>query len=324
MSRRRYLSTDISLDLRINRLAATAGDFAVMLYTWMIPHAADDATLPADPEEIMYMVIPGRRDKTTDDVAAALGAMRDCGLIIWQDGELRFPAAAFYRYQTYIKEGNRRGANQQETPQDSDNSANQRKSAQNAVSPSLSPPIPVPPPVSPSPSPSEEGTRERAAATPPTPEPAVQVIDSLSEITDDKPYGMVAMLCEENGKAVDAMPADWRGMQLGIAKRLLLNHSIEQVQAYVRFRKTAWNGGTPFDLRHVEKDIGAWELAGSPASEPARASPNGHGPVTFEQQKQVNVDAAFEEVGRIVEGNKRNGVSSVRWSDETSRGIVPR
>jgi hypothetical protein len=119
-----------------------------------------------------------------------------------------------------------------------------------------------------------KGTRERAADKPPTPAD-VQVIDSLSEITDDKPYGMVAMLCEENDKEIAAMPTDWRKMQLGIAKRLLLNHSIEQVQAYVRFRKTAWNGGTPFDLRHVEKDIGAWELAGNPATEPPRPM-NGH------------------------------------------------
>jgi hypothetical protein len=124
----------------------------------------------------------------------------------------------------------------------------------------------------------EKGTRGRAADEPPTPI-AVQVIDSVSEITDDKPYDLVAMLCEENGKEVKTMPPDWASRQRGIAKRLIeQGHSIEQVRAYVRFRKTAWNGNTPFDLRHVEKDIAAWELAGCPSVEAARASPNGHAP----------------------------------------------
>ena len=48
MSRRRYLSTEVSLDTRINRLALEAGDFAALLYTWMIPHAEDDASITAD------------------------------------------------------------------------------------------------------------------------------------------------------------------------------------------------------------------------------------------------------------------------------------
>ncbi len=146
MSRRRYLSTDISIDTAVNRLARTAGDFAVMLYTWMIPHCDDDGIVHGDAEEIILQVIPGRRDKKIEDVTAALAAMQEQGLIEWdQEGRCaRFPAGSFYKYQTYIKPERRRGAQQNiapESPIDADNAANQRKTPQNTVSLSHSHPI---------------------------------------------------------------------------------------------------------------------------------------------------------------------------------------
>jgi len=92
MARRRYVSTTISQDTRINKLAIKHGDFAALLYTWMIPHAADDATLPGDPEELLYQVLPGRRDKTEADVRQALDGMAALGLIIGtDDGRIMFP-----------------------------------------------------------------------------------------------------------------------------------------------------------------------------------------------------------------------------------------
>ena len=135
MSRRRYLSTAVSLDKRVNRLAEES-DFAALLYTWMIPHAADDATLPADPEELMFQVVPGRRSKSVQDIIGALTTMAALGLIEWDPsrGLLRFPVETFYRHQTYIKGDRRAGAEQREQAQDADDSANQRKSAQNAAS----------------------------------------------------------------------------------------------------------------------------------------------------------------------------------------------
>lgn len=120
-------------------------------------------------------------------------------------------------------------------------------------------------------------TRERAPAAPPT--PAVEAVASIAEVTDDQPHAMVAMLCDENGKVIDAMAPTWVSQQRGIAKFLIeQGHGIEQVRAYVRYRKTAWNGHEPFDLRKVKNDIDEWELADSPATAPARASPNGKPP----------------------------------------------
>lgn len=139
MARRRYISTKLSLDAKVNKLAMTAGDFAALLYTWMIPHAEDDARLTGDPDEILMMVCPGRRDKSTEDIAAALQAMHDLGLVEWNpdEGYVQFPAS-FYGYQTYITE-KRKGAQNVETPKPvAPSSAKQRKTAQKTASSSFS------------------------------------------------------------------------------------------------------------------------------------------------------------------------------------------
>lgn len=147
----------------------------------MIPHAGDNGALTGDPEEVLFLVLPGRRDKTEADVVAALGAMVELGLIEWDEGrEIRFPAEPFYKYQSYIKDGNRRGARNtaepRSAPQAAGNSANQRKSAQNAVSsppsfpPSSSSPPSFPPPQQVGPAVSAAKPRTDNA-TPPRPVP---------------------------------------------------------------------------------------------------------------------------------------------------------
>jgi len=174
MARRRYVSTTISQDTRVNKLAVKCGDFAALLYTWMIPHAADDATLPGDPEELLYQILPGRRDKSPEDVQAALDGMAALGLIEpTGDGRLMFPPVAFYKYQTYIKDRNKHGGEvAPQTPQppppsqpEQTDRANQRKSAQTTVSPSLtsSPSF--------SPSLSHSGETPPLPPTPPPPTP---------------------------------------------------------------------------------------------------------------------------------------------------------
>lgn len=110
MARRRQISTQISVDKVVNKLAVEYGDFAVMLYTWMIPHAEEDATLTGDPEEILFSVIPGRRDKTAQDVVDALSGMSELGLIEWDvdNNLIGFPPDTFYKYQSNVKEDRRR------------------------------------------------------------------------------------------------------------------------------------------------------------------------------------------------------------------------
>lgn len=109
MSRRRYVSTEISSDPRVNRLSVEYGDFAGLVYTWLIPHAADDGSLPSDREKLLYTVCPARRDKTVDDLAGAIDGMLALGLLVEDEAGLRFPSS-FYKYQAYISEPRRQRA----------------------------------------------------------------------------------------------------------------------------------------------------------------------------------------------------------------------
>jgi hypothetical protein len=158
MSRRRYISTSMSIDKRLNRLAVEHSDFAALLYTWMIPHAADDTTLNGDLDEFMATVIPMRRDKHTEDVVAALEGMETLGLIVWERAEnrIRFPAAAFYAHQSYIRADNR--VEDWPTPQ---NAEERRRTPQNAVSFSLSSSVSVsaPPPNGAAPAPKRSSAK---------------------------------------------------------------------------------------------------------------------------------------------------------------------
>jgi hypothetical protein len=103
MSRRRYISTDISRDRKVNELS----DYAALLYTWMIPHAEDDGSLVSDPDEIGWTVIPGRKPRT-ERISEAISEMLDANLLYAVDGKLYFPSESFYKYQTYVPAAKRR------------------------------------------------------------------------------------------------------------------------------------------------------------------------------------------------------------------------
>jgi hypothetical protein len=127
VSRRRYISTDISVDKRINTLS----DFGALLYTWMIPHADDAGSITSDCEELAWIVVPGRQRKTPQ-IAAALQTMLQQELLVrGVDNRLYFPQESFYRYQTYIPPAKRRLC---------DPAVEQRRETpQNTASPSPSP-----------------------------------------------------------------------------------------------------------------------------------------------------------------------------------------
>lgn len=101
MARKRYVSTEISIDARVRQLAERS-EFAALLYTWMIPHAGDDAMITADPDELLMMVVPGFRWRTADDVRDAVLSMLELGLLKAIGDRLKFPEKAFYQYQSYI------------------------------------------------------------------------------------------------------------------------------------------------------------------------------------------------------------------------------
>lgn len=140
MARRRYLSTEISVDKQVNKLLSRYGPEAALLYTWMIPHTEDDRSITADPEEILLTVIPGNRKLTVEKVQIFLNAMVDLNLLTMHNGRLFFPAESFYKYQSYIPE-NKRNYDEPAKPTPTttpQNAEEHRKTPQNTASPSPS------------------------------------------------------------------------------------------------------------------------------------------------------------------------------------------
>jgi len=105
MSRRRYISTDISTDCDVNKLS----DFAALLFTWILPHIADDCRLtPKNAEEVLWTVVPARK-KTIKQVQTALDEIISGGLMGKdENGRFFIPDESFYKYQTYIAADKRR------------------------------------------------------------------------------------------------------------------------------------------------------------------------------------------------------------------------
>lgn len=143
MSRRRYIATDISLDPAVQQLIADYGEFAGLLYTWMLPHADDNATITGEPQKLLYMVVPGLRNRTAEDVEQAVAGMEACGLLTWDRAErlVRFPVSSFYRYQSYVKQDSRRSAGGSgESGTVPENTGEPREAAPSAENPRGTPP----------------------------------------------------------------------------------------------------------------------------------------------------------------------------------------
>lgn len=332
MSRRRYLSTDISTDAAVNRLAMRS-DFAALLYTWMIPHCGDDASLPGDAEEILMKVMPGRRDKSPDDVESALELMQQFGLIVWRRDEktVDYPAPAFYRYQSYIKDGDRRGKNNTAQPREidtgADNSANQRTTAQNdasfkssfssSVLPSGgSPPVvPQSPPAPP------------ALPPPKEPKPRTERQKAADEVYERK---MVIVSAYFRGLSIEEGTLPWtqrKGRALSALTAAVLNSPEcvpEIVEPLTKYTAAAfrWRNGKKIpDLSEVLMAFAEWDQAGRPDDiKPSPISSNGHSrsPTpprlpTVLQPGQVPADgglAALLAKKGITNGNAPNGRSA--------------
>jgi hypothetical protein len=151
MARRRYVSTEISVDKVVNRIAREFGDSHALRYTWMIPHAEEDATLHGDAEEILGRVLPLRRDVTPDEFEQTLTILADAGLILWDKPNhvVQFPLDSFYKYQSNVSFEKRRNVDIANNYRD----CNSNATATQQHFPSLSP--------SPTPSPSITNARRR-------------------------------------------------------------------------------------------------------------------------------------------------------------------
>lgn len=108
MSRCRKISTDISVDGKVNELS----DQAALLYTWAIPHFNDDCRITArNSKEVQMAVVPGRK-WSEKEVKKYMEELFSAGL--WgvdENKRIFIPSDSFYKYQTYINSEKR-----QETP----------------------------------------------------------------------------------------------------------------------------------------------------------------------------------------------------------------
>ena len=239
MSRKRYISTDMSKSGKLEELARRAGDYGVLLFTWMIPHLDDWGRMEGEPDKVFFEVTPrfAMLGKTPEDAERAIAAMHDIGLITWYevDGKRYIQANldTFYSLQTYIPKTKRaedksnyppppaepnNGVAQNSTPQQpvAQTSTESRKVAQN-----------TPSPFSLHPSPSDddnararEGEEWRRLVTAIYGTPDAHAADELNSYVEDLGESVVI---EAMRRTVDAKPAVPRRYFTEICNRWVAN-----------------------------------------------------------------------------------------------------
>lgn len=144
MSRRRYISTELSTDIRLAELAEH-GIMPLLLYTWAIPHFDDWGRMSGDPRQFKLTVCPAL-DISSSEVLAAIEQIENVGLwnryVAERKWVIAVPSERWFKHQSYIgkdKRLNDEGSNFKsieyaeitETPQ---NTEDHRESPKNTVS----------------------------------------------------------------------------------------------------------------------------------------------------------------------------------------------
>lgn len=136
MSRRRYISTDISTDPKVAELAEY-GPLPLLLYTWAIPHMDDWGRIIGEPRQFKLLVCPAL-DVTASAVDEALTHIASVGL--WERYEVegrKYIAVgpeSWFKHQTYINHKKREeDKSQYPCPFETapNNAAKRRKTPQN-------------------------------------------------------------------------------------------------------------------------------------------------------------------------------------------------
>jgi hypothetical protein len=158
MSRRRYISTDISTDIKTAELAEY-GTLPLLLYTWAIPHMDDWGRMTGDARQFKLLVCPAL-DVSSKDVDEAINQISSVGLWIRYevDGKnvISIPDDSWFKHQSYInkaKRGDDSGSNYPKIPT---NTEEHRGLPQNTASLSPTPSFSF----TPSPSPTQEGVSD--------------------------------------------------------------------------------------------------------------------------------------------------------------------
>lgn len=106
MSRRRYISTDISTDAQLAMLAQD-GPLPLLIYTWAIPHMDDWGRMTGDALQFKLLVCPAL-DVTAMEVERQLNRIAEVGLwtiSVTTNGKrlIQIPSKRWFREQWHLK-----------------------------------------------------------------------------------------------------------------------------------------------------------------------------------------------------------------------------
>lgn len=110
MSRKRYISTDISTDSKVDDLASRSL-LAALVYTWAVPHMDDWGRITGETKEFKMQVCPGI-DVSVKDIDEAIQHVMDVGLWIRYevDGKRCLSVSkpdSWFKHQSYINKAKR-------------------------------------------------------------------------------------------------------------------------------------------------------------------------------------------------------------------------
>lgn len=110
MSRKRYISTDISTDTKLADLSEQHGLLPLLLYTWSIPHMDDWGRLTGEAKQFKLLVCPGLNN-SINEIDTAIDQIAKYGL--WARYEVAGKKCismfldSWFKHQSYINKAKR-------------------------------------------------------------------------------------------------------------------------------------------------------------------------------------------------------------------------
>lgn len=103
----------------------------------------------------------------------------------------------------------------------------------------------------------------------------VRVLTVTEKPPESQPYAAWAAFCEATGLDITAASPQEKGKSLKAAQRLLqANFTVEDIRGCSAYLASQSWRTSVLSMANVEGEIGKWSMAGKPASERSRASPN--------------------------------------------------
>jgi len=141
----------------------------------------------------------------------------------------------------------------------------------------------------------------RGTVNAPDPE-NVRVLTVTEKPPASQPYAAWAAYCAEAGLDITEANEDTKSRSCGLMRKLLeAGHTVDEIGACTGYlRSQTWRTSI-ISLKTLSQEIGAWKMAGKPAVEKARASPNGKPPTYADEMAAVRARRANPAPGPAIE-----------------------